>query len=121
MYMYIVHVMICSRYPIVQSHSVIIKYTPFSEKIFSNKNSLSLQATEEDPDHIEVVGEEEKETRVGIFDFCIFFLSYLLLALRFSSAGREMPGKTRTEFLLKQKYFVSENCFETLQLCEINI
>ena len=45
---------------------------------------------EEDVDHIAVVG-EEKETRVRIFNF--LFVSYLLLALRFSSAGREMPGK----------------------------
>ena len=82
---------------------------------------IAVVGEEEDVDHIGVLGEEEEETRVRIFYFCIFFLSYLLLAFRFSSAGREMPGKTRTTFLLQQKYFVSENCFETLQLCRINI
>ena len=61
---------------------------------------IAVVGEEEDVDHIGVLGEEE-ETRVSIFYFCIFFLSYLLLALRFSSAGREMPGKTRTTFLLQ--------------------
>ena len=53
------------------------------------KSSFSLQVVEEDVDHVAVVGEEEdvdhigvlgeEETRVGIFNFSIFFLSDLLL------------------------------------------
>ena len=65
-----------------------------------DSQKLSLKVVEEDVDHITVVGEEEdvdhigvlgeeEETRVRIFSFCIFFLSYLLLALRFSSAGKQ--------------------------------
>ena len=53
---------------------------------------IALVGEEEDVDHVGVLGEEE-ETRVRIFYFCIFFLSYLLLALRFSSEGRKMPGQ----------------------------
>ena len=74
----------------------------------SNKSCLSLLVVEEDVDHIAVVGEEEdvdhigvlgeeeEETRVRIFYFCIFFLSNICCFFRFSSAGREMPGETRT-------------------------
>ena len=40
----IVHVMNCSRYRIVQSHSVIFKYTPFSEKIPFHSNGISCQS-----------------------------------------------------------------------------
>ena len=64
---------------------------------------------EEDVDHIGVVGEEEEEeTRVSIFSFFAFYfyrVSYLLLALRFSSAGRRMPGKYRTNILTSAKIF----------------
>ena len=63
-----------------------------------NVDHIAVVGEEEDVDHIGVLGEEEEETRVKIFYFCIFFLSYLLLALRFSSAGREMPEKNRTKF-----------------------
>ena len=52
---------------------------------------IAVVGEEEDVDHIGVLGEEEEEeTGVRIFFFFIFFLSYLLLALRFNSAGREM-------------------------------
>ena len=46
-----------------------------SQKL-SNKSYLSLQAMEEDPDHIEVVGEEW----VSIFSFYIVFLSRVLFS-----------------------------------------
>ena len=68
------------------------------EKVGNDSQMLSLQVVEEDPDHIKVVG-EEWETRVSNFFFFVFsfcHLSYLLPALRFSSAGRkcqENPGQ----------------------------
>ena len=76
---------------------------------------IAVVGEEEDVDHIGVLGEEEEETRVRIFYFCIFFLSYLLffsgLALQ-AGKCQEKPGQH-----VQQKYFVNNNCFETLQLC----